>query len=215
MSGNIMYTKDTWNILMNGMTIFWIPRKNFTRVGWKGIWVHIIKVFEIYRSVVSMVSMVVSKTSGEGSSPSTPAWDWSVAQLVEHQILVLRVVGSNPAISTNTDLVKGITSYTLMFVNRSSKVNLRWAWLSGRDNARRQVHSLIKTTNSQYICRVGRTVRRWSAKPVKLVQLQYPTPNHKIRTRFETKMTHRYVYRCEGVSLVGIKHILWLYASVV
>ena len=25
------------------------------------------------------------------------------------------------------------------------------------------------------------------------------------RTRFETEMTHRYVYRCEGVSLVDIK----------
>ena len=39
--------------------------------------------------------------------------------------------GSSPDTSTNTDLVKGITSYTLMFVNHSSKINLRWVPASG------------------------------------------------------------------------------------
>ena len=96
-----MSTRDTGNTLKNGMTIFWIHRSTSSKVGWKDIWVHIIKFFEIYRGVVSMVSILVSKTKGESSSLSTPANGyWSVAQLVEHQILVLRVVGSNPAIST-------------------------------------------------------------------------------------------------------------------
>ena len=95
MSGNIMYTKDTWNILMNGMTIFWIPRKNFTRVGWKGIWVHIIKFFEIldyelYRSVAEWFKAAVSKTaevnSSEGSNPSRPAQKLKCGVMVAQRI---------------------------------------------------------------------------------------------------------------------------------
>ena len=97
MNGDTMSTRDTGNTLMNGMTTFSTPRRSSSRVGWKDIWVHIIRNIGVWCNG----SIPVSKTVGESSSLSTPARDWSVAQMVEHQILVLRVVGSNPAISTN------------------------------------------------------------------------------------------------------------------
>ena len=91
-----MSTRDTGSTLMNGMTTFLTHRKSSSKVGWRDIWVHIIR----NTGVWCKGSIPVSKTVGESSNLSTPARNWSVAQLVEHQILVLRVVGSNPAIST-------------------------------------------------------------------------------------------------------------------
>ena len=78
-----------------------------------------------------MASMVVSKTSGEGSSPSTPAWILRYGVMASTRDFGSLSSGSSPDTSTNTDLVKGITSYTLMFVDHSSKVNLRWVPASG------------------------------------------------------------------------------------
>ena len=72
-------------------------------------------------------SIPVSKTVGESSSLSTPAW-------------ILRY---------------GVMVSTLDFDSGSRSSNL-----------------LISTK-----CRVGRAVRSWSAKPVRVVQLHYPTLN--------------------------------------
>lgn len=71
-----------------------------------------------------MVSMLVSKTKGESSSLSTPAWILRYGVMASTLDFGSNSPGSSPGTSTNTDLVKGITSYTLMFVDRSSKCQM-------------------------------------------------------------------------------------------
>ena len=90
-----MFTRDTGNTLMNGMTTFLTPRRSSSRVGWKDICVHIIKIFEIldyelYRSVAEWFKAAVSKTtevnSSEGSNPSRPAQKLKCGVMVAQRI---------------------------------------------------------------------------------------------------------------------------------
>ena len=55
-SGDTMSTRDTGNTLMNGMTTFLTPRRSSSRVGWKDIWVRIIKIIQEYGVTVAFRS---------------------------------------------------------------------------------------------------------------------------------------------------------------
>ena len=83
---------------------------------------------EWFKAVVSKTTEV---NSSEGSNPSQSAWILRYGVMVSTRDFGSLSSGSSPDISTILIWRKELTSNSLMFVNHSSKVNLRWVPTSG------------------------------------------------------------------------------------